>query len=408
MSALIGTLALSTAVQAGSEVSMPEKHATLSHINHKHTQSMLALAAPKDWKNKRFSYVHPKGADWNKSEGARQLRQRERNPTYKPSNNDKGYFMLTLFNDKNADGTMDDMCTVGNEIAMMGLEVGSCYAALEYHDDTVLGSFKVGVVEASSGRNHVHVESYAAYDCTGPARRTSNHMSRIHFDDEGSKVAPVLDPRSRHYWMMGEDDDDSTTAGDDQPMVNMVTCVEYSHHVGAAAPYTTSCINDGLFSGFSVMENCPNDEFILFTAIGNEWGQCFGTDGLHVQATCANGAPTYSAHGAYDPNTNSFIDNDQTCSNTPFYTETGSACRAYSPGRAADHASQDDDDDDFEGGPDSAGDPGWNQVGHQNYDPFFNTLFNASPEGGYIQGSSLYVSSRCWTGLQSACPAATP
>jgi hypothetical protein len=360
------------------------KKATLK--GHKDMNKVISLIAPESWKSAVFNVAATKAEHVHKEHDHRQLKKDKPDYYYRKNDNKPGYLQLKFYED---DAT-GDMCADGNMEAEMGFAVGTCFGAREQHGETVLGSFNIGIVEASSGRNHVHVEMYKSADCSGTAHRTENHLSRQHaFADE--KLAVSSDHRSRHFW--GDHD---------------VTCYTIGYHEGKSAPVDDICMEDAEFFGHGEAEDCGDHEYTFYAAFSSQFDEC--DDGEY--ATCGtlttgyNGIPAGSKVLATYFYLTQNDNMDPTCSSANIESDmmVMDMCRAFS-GQG--------DDDDYGGPPAPSNDNyhdddnyqvGWNNPKSPNFEPFDHIIFNEDNNGYSIEQSSLNLFNDCWSGRTSCMP----
>jgi len=297
---------------------------------------------------------------------------RERNPTYKPSHNGPGYLSVSFF-DPNMGG---DAC--GGDVKARnewGFLSGSCFVARDHHGSEVLGSWKVGIVEASSGRNHIHIESYTSADCTGAARRTDNHLSRLHYFD-GQKYPLSRDPRSRSYLQ------EYYSGGDD-----MYSNDPYNYPMGCymieerPMGWGNNPVNCQIPSGqgyFHYTGDCNDSVALRYGIWSRDFGHCRG-DGMYSYMSYCNADGSTTDYNYYNPDGNSWCDANYQSGN--YVNDVH--CRPLHPG-----------DDDYGGGPTHEG---WNVPGHPDYSPMMQVLFGENAEGSSLEGSSLSVMYKCFS-----------
>jgi len=322
----------------------------------------MEMFAPDDFKGKVIEFsasVSPLAS----KESNRMLR--ERNPTYKPSHNGPGYLSVSFF-DPNMGG---DAC--GGDVKARnewGFLSGSCFVARDHHGSEVLGSWKVGIVEASSGRNHIHIESYTSADCTGAARRTDNHLSRLHYFD-GQKYPLSRDPRSRSYL-----EPVYSGAPDSSPM----GCYAIEERPLGWGNNPVSCQIPSGSGYFHYTGDCSDSPTLRYGIWPENWGPCQGSGAYSSMLSCnSQGGNSYAYY--YNPN------GDSMCQPEYLTTSGGTPnpwCRPLSPGS-----------DDYGGTPST---PGWNATGDPNYNPMMQVLFGENAEGSSLEGSSLHMIHKCF------------
>jgi len=353
-----------------------KRHSHHADVMAGHLRTVMDMFAPDEFKGKVIEFADsPKEAD-------RQLRYRERNPTYKPSHNGPGYLSV-VFYESHTPASAPGVDPCGGDLmaqAEWGFLSGSCFVARDHHGSDVLGSWKVGIVEASSGRNHIHVESYASPDCTGDARRTANHLDRLHYFD-GQKFLTSPDPRSRSYFNNADDDDMYSTddGGADDGGWHPQYCYKLDEHPLPTGGMIHSC-NIPSGTGFfhfpgACMEKAP----LRYGIWHSEFGSCFSdSDGWSYVSQCSPEGGSYGQE-YYNPNGPSHCEPEYVSDN---WGDGMPDCRPLHPGN-----------DDYGGEPSLEG---WDMPGHPKYNTLKQMLFSKSAEGSSIEGSSMSVEFRCF------------